>query len=58
MKTALPKDEDFPEGSREVIADVLPVYRNYENYDLAKRFMDAALIIGALRRHGFKLVKK
>jgi len=58
MKYALPKDEDFPEGSREVIAEVLPIYRNYENYDMAKRFMDAATIIGALRRHGFKLVKK
>ena len=53
----LPPDEDFPEGCREVIAHALPVYRNYENYDLAKRFMDAATIIGRLRAAGFKLVK-
>jgi hypothetical protein len=53
----LPPDEEFPKGSREVIAQALPVYRNYDNYDLAKRFMDAALIIGHLRAAGFKLVK-
>ena len=54
----LPPDEDFPEGSREVIAKALPAYRDYANYDLAKRFMDAATIIGRLRAAGFKLVKK
>lgn len=56
--SVLPKDEDFPEGSREAIAAALPIYRDYEKYDLAKRLMDAASIVGELRRAGFKLVKK
>ena len=53
-----PFDEDFPPGSREVIAEALPVYRTYDNYDLAKRLMDAATIIGRLRAAGFKLAKR
>lgn len=63
--SVLPKDEDFPEGSCEAIAAALPIapnpmstYRDYEKYDLAKRLVDAASIVGELRRAGFKLVKK
>lgn len=58
MNVLPPPDEDFPEECRAIIAHVLPIYRNYEQYDLAKRLMDAATIIGRLRAAGFKLVKK
>ena len=55
--TVLPQDDDFPPGVREIIAKALPVYRNPETYDMAKRLMDAATIIGGLRQSGFKIVR-
>ena len=51
------RDENFPEGCREVIAKALPLYRTEEKYDLAKRLMDVATIIGALRRAGYEIKK-
>ncbi len=41
----------------EIIAQALPVNRVPEMYDLAKRLMDTATIVGALRRHGFEITK-
>jgi hypothetical protein len=46
-----------PEQADEIIAKALPVNRVPEMYDFAKRLMDAATIVGALRRHGYEIVK-
>ncbi len=41
----------------EIIAKALPAYRDPANFDLGKRLMDTATIVGALRRAGFEIVK-
>jgi hypothetical protein len=46
-----------PPTPNEIIANALPVNRVAERYDLSKRLMDTATIVGALRQNGYEIVK-
>ena len=45
------------EKTNTIIAQALPVNRVPEMYDLSKRLMDTATIVGALRRAGYEIVE-